>query len=139
MSDPARWLPVAAIIAFLAAFLYLVRRIVERQAAKISAQLDACDYVVIEAAPEQLPAMKTDYEANGWRLAESKPYRGRGVLYTFRRIDGLSATLSELLGFGAKKPRGFVRDSDSDFQMKIKAHGSIRDLDALAAVPEESR
>jgi len=122
VSDPARWLPVAAIIAVLAAFLYLVRRIVERQAAKISAQLDAYDYVVMEAHPDQLPGLVEDFGADGWRLAGTKPGSADGVLYTFERTDDLAAPLSKALGFGAKAPRLSNRPN-VNFQMKIKAHG----------------
>ena len=123
MSDPARWLPVAAIIALMAAFLYLVRRIVERQTAKISVQLDAYDYVVMEAHPDQLPGLLEDFGADGWRLAGTKPGSAEGVLYTFERTDDLAAPLSKALGFGAKKEPGPANRPDVKFQIKIKAHG----------------
>ena len=119
-----------AIFALMAAFLYLVRRIVERQAAKISAQLDAYDYVVIEAHPAQLPGLKVDFEAKGWRLAESKRRDTTAMLYRFDAMGSHSSKLSEILGIGRKSPQMSGNYGDIKFPMKIKAHGLKSELNA---------
>ena len=130
MNDLSRWLSPLAVFAFMAAFLYWIRRIVRRQAVKISAQLDAYDYVVIEAHPAQLSGLKADYEANGWRLAESKRRDAIAMLYRFEATDDRSSKLSKILGIGRKPSRIPANYGDVKFPMKIKAHGLKSELNA---------
>ena len=130
MSSVANWLAIGGAFAGFGAMLYAVRRYVLVQARKIAAILDPCDYVVIEAAPEQIAEVRSDFEKNGWRSESSKPTSGRGILTTFIRTSQQATPLSELLGVGGKTPLASAKKSASDFQMKIKAHGPLSDLRA---------
>ena len=130
MIDPARWLPIAGIVAFTAAFLFGVRLLVNRQSAKIALQLDQYDYLIIETHPLQLPHVRSDFERNGWRLHGSKQTMGVGLLSTFVKVSDTSAPLSHLLGFGEKVAPFSTDRGNVDFQMKIKAHGFKSELNA---------
>ena len=45
---------------------FAVRRYLTNEDKTISAVMDACDYVVIEAHPDQAAFLKSDFERNGW-------------------------------------------------------------------------
>ena len=123
-------LSVSAVVASMAGLLFLIRRFVDRQSKKVASVLDACDYVVVETHPLQMSGLRSSFERNGWRFRRSEASAGAGVLSTFVRTGNGSPTLSQLLGMGHKSallPSDWT--ADVDFQMKIKAHGPLSDLD----------
>jgi hypothetical protein len=124
------WLAIAAAFGGFGAAFYGLRRLVAAQTQKICAVLDPCEYVILETAPEQLNDVRADFERNGWRAETSKSTSGRGILTTFVRSSKQAALLSEMLGVGGKRPLASAKMSNSDFQMKIKAHGPLSDLRA---------
>ena len=130
MNDLARLLPAAGVFAFLALFLFGVRKLVWRQSAKLAASLDQYDYVILETHSLQLPHIRSNFERNGWRLRGSKQTVSGGVLSTFVRVSADSALLSEMLGVGKERSLLTGDKSDVDFQMKVKAHGFQSELNA---------
>ena len=130
MSPLANWIGIAAVFGGIGAVLYALNRQVAAQTQKVCALLDGCEYVVLETAPEQLNDVRADFERNGWRAEPSKPTAGRGILTTFVRTSKQAARLSVMLGVGGKRPLASAKTSNSDFQMKIKAHGPLSDLHA---------
>ena len=125
-------MPVAGIFAVVTVGFFGLRHWVNKETAKIRSTLDNCEYVLIEAAPEQLPGLREDFEGRGWRLSEIKPTNDNSELYRFEKVDGLASPLSQLLGFGEKRPKPSGTEPGSHFQMKIKAHGLRRDLNVTA-------
>ena len=117
-------------VAALGVILWFVRRYVKREGAKISGILDACDYVVLEAHPQQGASLKADFEKHSWPFRSEAQTTGLGRLYTFVRRSNASPPLSRLLGVGTGTALLSGKKSEVDFQMKIKAHGPKKDLDA---------
>ena len=130
MTGVSAWLLVAALLGGLIAIQFAVRRYVTSQGKKISAVMDACDYVVIEAHPDQAAFLKSDFERNGWPFRSATDVAGPGMLYTFVRGNGASPPLSRLFGVGGQRALLSDNKSGVDFQLKIKAQGPRSDLDA---------
>lgn len=128
MTGIGAWLLIAALLGGLIALHFAVRRYVTNEGRKISAVMDACDYVVIEAHPDQAAFLKSDFEKNGWPF-RSATEAGPGMLYTFVRSNGASPPLSRLFGVGGKRALLSDKKSGVGFQMKIKAQGPRSDLD----------
>lgn len=130
MTGVSAWLLIAALLGGLIAIQFAVRRYVTSQGKKISAVMDACDYVVIEAHPDQAAFLKSDFERNGWPFRSATEAAGPGMLYTFVRSNGASPPLSSLFGVGGQRALLSDGKPGGDFQMKIKAQGPRSDLDA---------
>ncbi|HET6941837.1 MAG TPA: hypothetical protein VFH89_06720 [Sphingomicrobium sp.] len=130
MTGVGPWLLIAALVGGLIAIQFAVRRFVTNQGKKISAVMDSCDYVVIEAHPDHAALLKSEFERNGWPFRSAAEAAGPGTLYTFTRGNGASPPLSRLFGVGGQRALLSDKKSGVDFQMKIKAHGPRSDLDA---------
>lgn len=91
--------------------------------------MDRCDYVILEAHPDQLPELRREFEQGGWRLDKVNSTKGDGVLYTFVRLTAGSVPLSRLLGIGTERRKVPQKKSAVNFQKKIKAYGLLKDLD----------
>ncbi len=128
MTGVGAWLLIAALLGRLIAIHLVVRRYVTNDGKKISAVMDAWDYVVIEAHPDQAALLKSDFERNGWPFRSATEATGPGMHYTFVGSNGASPPLSRLFGVGGKLALLSDKTSGVDFQMK--AQGPRSNLDA---------
>jgi hypothetical protein len=112
---------VIVLLALGGAFI-LLRRLA-RVNPKIKQRLDACDYVVFEAHPDQLQHIEDDLAPHGWRLAKTEPTGTAARLYRFEKVDGRSAPLSKIFEFEHSMARTADRRIRPEFPIKIKDHG----------------
>jgi hypothetical protein len=117
MTGVGACLLIVALVGGLIAIQFAVRRYVTNEGKKISAIVDACDYMVIEAHPDQ-----------PFRSAAGAA--GPGMLCTFVRGNAGSPTLPRLFGAGGQRALLSDKESAVAFPMEIKAQGPRSDLDA---------
>ena len=122
MSNFVELIIVVGLVACGAAF-YFVRQLT-RLNPNTKAKLDACDYIIFEASSGQLPDTRADLQTKHWRLAGSELSESGGMLYRFEKIDGQSASLSEIFEFEKSMPRTASRTIDPEIPIKIRAHGA---------------
>jgi hypothetical protein len=117
-------IPLLLLVAFGGA--YVLWRRLTRLNPKAKAKLNACDYIIFEAHPDQLPDIEADLAPHGWQLIQKEPSEAPANLCRFEKIDGRSAPLSKIFEFEQSMSRTANRKVLPEFPIKIKDQGTGR-------------